>query len=360
VARRFPASSTVAAIGLAVIALAGCSGDDGGQAKAAAAVLPSTTSLTGLSSSSSVTTVAPTSTSSSVVPEANLAPDTTVAGTATLGRGSKGAAVQAVEQRLADLRFDTGKVDGSWDAATDQAVMSFQKQAGLPRTSKADAATRMRLAGAPFGVPMVTAGAEPNRVEVDIERQVLQIWRDNKLYRVIGVSSGNGRKYCDTSVKTGKKVCGVAITPTGMFHFERHVPGLRKSDLGTLYDPVYFTGGYAVHGSPSVPATPASHGCIRIPIRLSKWFFDNVAVGTQIFVLKGGTPPLPPSAVVDTPPTTVAPTTTTLLPASTTVTTPKPATTSTRPATTTTRPPVVSTTTTTQPATTTTTGGLVP
>lgn len=302
-----------------------------------------------------------------MVAEANLAPDLTVAGTATLGRGSRGPAVQAVEQRLADLRFDAGKVDGSWDGATDQAILSFQKQAGLPRTGKADEATRTRLAGAPFGVPMVTEGAEPNRVEVDLERQVLQVWRDNKLLRVIGVSSGTGRKYCATSEKSGKRVCGVAVTPTGMFHFERHVEGLRKSDLGTLYDPVYFTGGYAVHGSPSVPAQPASHGCIRIPMYMSKWFFNNVPVGTQLFVIEKGTPPLPPSSPV-TPPTTTTTTTTPTSEPPTTPTTSKPTaptTATTRPATTTTVPPVTTTqttrpaTTTTRPATTTTTA-LVP
>jgi lipoprotein-anchoring transpeptidase ErfK/SrfK len=357
VAGRFPSGSSVAALGLAALLLAGCSGGtkETGQAAAAAAELPGSTLPVGTQATTS-TTVAATSTTAAAaaaaVPEANLPPDTTVAGTATLARGSKGPAVQAVEQRLTDLRFDPGKADGSWDAATDQAILSFQKQAALPRTGKADAATRARLAGAPFGVPMVTAGAEPNRVEVDLERQVLQIWKDNKLFRVIGVSSGNGRKYCDTSVKTGKKVCGVAVTPTGMFHFERKIKGERKSDLGTLFDPVYFTGGYAVHGSPSVPATPASHGCVRIPIRLSTWFYDNTPVGTQIFVLKGGTPALPASTPVDTPPTTLPPTTTTLVPPPTTSTLPKPSTTTTRPVTTT---APSTTTSTTAPASTTTT-----
>jgi lipoprotein-anchoring transpeptidase ErfK/SrfK len=351
-------------VGLAAVLIAGCSGGGKEQSEAAAAAqeLPASTQTSGAAATTTSTAPATTTTAAPVA-EANLPPDTTVAGTATLGRGSKGPAVQAVEKRLTDLRFDPGKVDGSWDAAMDQAVMSFQKQAGLPRTGKADAATRARLAGAPFGIPMVTSGAEPNRVEVDLERQVLQIWKDNKLFRVIGVSSGNGRKYCDTSVKTGKKVCGVAVTPTGTFHFERKIPGERKSDLGTLFDPVYFTGGYAVHGSPSVPATPASHGCVRIPIRLSKWFYDNTPVGTQIFVLKGGTPALPASVPVDAPPTTLPPTTTTLVPPSTTSTLPKPTTTTTpttRPVVTTAPPPPSTTTSTTHPATTTSTTRLVP
>ena len=29
---------------------------------------------------------------------------------------------------------------------------------------------------------------------------------------------------------------------------------------------MYFTGGYAIHGNPSVPPYPASHGCVRVPM----------------------------------------------------------------------------------------------
>ena len=353
VAARCTAIFTVAAASLTVVALAGCSGGGRQQAQAAAAATPAPLGTPSDTSPGASTTVGATSTSTTVAPEANLPPDTTVAGTATLGRGSKGPAVQAVEQRLADLRFDPGNVDGIWDYATEEAVVAFQKQAALPRTGRADEATRARLAGAPFGVPMATSGTEPSRVEVDLQRQMLQVWHDNKLLRVIGVSSGTGLHYCDKSVLTGKQVCDVATTPTGMFHFEHHIAGEHKSDLGTLYDPVFFTGGYAVHGSPSVPASPASHGCIRIPMRLSKWFYDNVAVGTQIFVLKGNTPPLPPSAPVDVPPTS---TTTTVVPPTTappTSTTAKPTTSTTRPAaTTTSQPPTTSTTTSTTTTTT--------
>jgi lipoprotein-anchoring transpeptidase ErfK/SrfK len=61
---------------------------------------------------------------------------------------------------------------------------------------------------------------------------------------------------------------GVAgtFTPVGRFTVYRKVGGFDPSPLGTLYDPLYFTGGYAIHGNPSVPPYPASHGCVRIPM----------------------------------------------------------------------------------------------
>ncbi|MFP5299042.1 MAG: L,D-transpeptidase family protein, partial [Actinomycetota bacterium] len=58
----------------------------------------------------------------------------------------------------------------------------------------------------------------------------------------------------------------------------------RVSRLGTLYDPSYFVGGYAFHGSPSVPTYPASHGCIRLPMYLSRPFFDRNPVGRYVFI----------------------------------------------------------------------------
>jgi hypothetical protein len=174
-----------------------------------------------------------------------------------------------------------------------------------------------------------------DRVEVDLSRQTLQIWRGGQLFKVLGVSTGTGKRYCDTT-DTGKRVCGIATTPTGRFAFSRRIPGRRKSELGILLDPVYFTGGYAVHGSPSVPASPASHGCIRIPLWESKAFFNEVPLGTQMIVIKDGAPPVPTlsAPVVGPPPvsTTVAPVTTVTTP------TTRPLPTTTRPVPTTIRP----------------------
>ena len=260
-----------------------------------------------------------------------------------LASGMTGDDVRAVEQRLTDLKFSPGPIDGKFDAKTGQAVLSFQKQTGLPRTSKVNAETATRMNTAGFGPPMVADG-NPDRVEVDLSRQVLQIWRGGQLFRVLGVSTGTGKRYCDTT-DTGKRVCGIATTPTGRFDFGRRIEGKRKSELGVLYDPMYFTGGYAVHGSPSVPAGPASHGCVRIPMWESKFFFNEVPLRTQMIIIKNGAPAVPTLAapVVGPPPTS-----TTLPPPTTTPTT--------APPTTTTPPPLFSaTTTTTRPAGTTTT-----
>jgi lipoprotein-anchoring transpeptidase ErfK/SrfK len=51
-----------------------------------------------------------------------------------------------------------------------------------------------------------------------------------------------------------------------------------------LYYPNYIVGGIAIHGNPSVPVYPASHGCIRIPMFAAKQFSEINPVGTVVIV----------------------------------------------------------------------------
>ena len=197
---------------------------------------------------------------------------------AELARGAEGADVLHLQERLVQLHYDPGTADGHYGAETALAVMAFQKVSALNRTGVADAATLTALAGAADPVPLVPGGA-PARVEIDLARQVLLVWSDGQLIKILPVSTGNGKRYCE------KGNCGVAVTPLGEFRAERRIAGLHRSPLGVLYNPVYFHEGFAIHGSPSIPASPASHGCVRIPIHSSRWIYDHVADGTPIHLL---------------------------------------------------------------------------
>ena len=73
-------------------------------------------------------------------------------------------------------------------------------------------------------------------------------------------------------------------TPVGRFAVYRKVVGFDPSPLGTLYDPLYFTGGYAIHGNPSVPPYPASHGCVRIPMWVAPHLYQTVPYGETVYV----------------------------------------------------------------------------
>ena len=75
---------------------------------------------------------------------------------------------------------------------------------------------------------------------------------------------------------------------------------------------MYFNGGIAVHGASSVPNSPASHGCVRIPMHVAEYFQGLVANGEPISVFNGGNgvaatlAPPAPGATPPAPPDTLA------------------------------------------------------
>jgi hypothetical protein len=179
----------------------------------------------------------------------------------------------------------------------------------------------------------------PTRIEIDVARQVLFYWVNGSLARILPVSTGSGEHYCVDGA------CDVAVTPGGSFRIGRKAVGLEVSPLGELWWPMYFNGGIAIHGSPSIPAYPASHGCIRIPMYAAPTFYDQVAAGTRVLVLNSPEAPAPPDegkavpnavappdttpATTPAPTTTVPPSTPAPAPADTTTTTLAPSTTTT-------------------------------
>ncbi len=115
------------------------------------------------------------------------------------------------------------------------------------------------------------------RLVVDISSQSMAIYRSGKLYRTIPVSTGSGKRYCNA----GK--CSIARTPRGTFRIQRRVNGWRTSSLGRLYNPLYFSGGYAIHGG-NIPGYPASHGCVRIPFSAANWLPGIAPNGSTVII----------------------------------------------------------------------------
>jgi hypothetical protein len=197
--------------------------------------------------------------------------------------GSRGEMVLELENRLAELRYDVGVVDGFYDQQTWQGVVAFQKYTGLKRTGTYTLETQEALSQAGFPEGFYPELGLP-RIEINLTRQLLLFFDGQGLNRVISVSSGSNRRYCEKSKKSGKRICGVAHTPRGKFRIQWRISGWRDSDLGKLYNPLYFFGGFAIHGSPFVPAYNVSHGCVRISISTSIWFYDTIKNGTPVVV----------------------------------------------------------------------------
>ena len=175
-----------------------------------------------------------------------------------------------LEHKLASLRYDVGPIDGNIDDQAKSAVMAFQKVHGLARTGElTDALTSQIMAAQGTPAPMVPGG-DPTRVEVSLARQVLFLYEAGSLTKILAVATGTDE----------------TPTPTGTFRMFRSEGGWHTSRYGRLYNAQYFVGGYAIHGSLSVPAEPASHGCIRISMYSAEWFPSHVTRGTQVIVVE--------------------------------------------------------------------------
>ncbi len=273
-------TSLIGAGGALVLLGAACGSP--GASRAASRPARSATSTT---TSTTTTTVPPTTTT---------APPVTVP-PAGLGPGSSGPEVAALQQRLQDLRFDVPTVDGRYGYVTQQAVMAFQKLTGMARTGRATPDVVARLASATIPGAMVPGGG-PNRIEIDVARQVLFFWHDGALYRVLPVSTGSGERYC------ARGRCSRAVTPGGAYRVRVRTRGWTTGYLGRFYNGLFFNGGIGVHGATNVPSYPASHGCVRIPMHSAEWLFGMVPTGTPVYVLNGPNAPVPLDAPAPTVP----------------------------------------------------------
>lgn len=184
-----------------------------------------------------------------------------------LAYGATGSSVVRLAQGLRALHYASPGSTASFDGRLLDAVYAFQKVQGLPRTGVADEVTWRVLARPRLPVARFRESGE--HIEVDKAHQVLYVVRDGDIALIVPVS---------TAGLPGK------FTPVGRFAIYRKVTGFDPSPLGTLFDPMYFTGGYAIHGNPSVPPYPASHGCVRVPMWVAPLLYASSPYGETVYV----------------------------------------------------------------------------
>jgi PKD repeat protein len=183
-----------------------------------------------------------------------------------LAFGARGVAVSQLSGQLRRLHY-AAPSGPSFDGRLLDAVYAFQKVQGLPRTGVVDARFWRALSNPRLPTPRFARPA--GHLEVNKTLQVLYVVQASRVALIVPISTAG--------------VAG-AFTPVGRFAVYRKVGGFDPSPLGTLYDPLYFTGGYAIHGNPSVPPYPASHGCVRIPMWMAPHLYRTVPYGQTVYV----------------------------------------------------------------------------
>jgi hypothetical protein len=189
-----------------------------------------------------------------------------LASAAQLRYGNRGRAVVSLQRHLVTLGYlERGAVDGTFGDETWYAVVAFQGWEQIERDGVVGPETRRALRHARAPQPWQRL---QRALEIDLTRQVLLVVEDGAVRRVVHGSTG-----------------AQSPTPQGRFRVVRR---LRKSWSRRYHVwlpyALYFHRGFAIHAFPVVPDKPASHGCIRIPIRDARFVFDAAPLGTPVLI----------------------------------------------------------------------------
>jgi len=195
--------------------------------------------------------------------------------------GDSGAAVEEAQRRLASAGLYHGPFDGEFGRTTSSAVLALHKLLGVERTSRfgiedwlaLEALARPQVPNRPF---------EPDRLEIDIGNQLMYLVQERRVTAILHTSTGGSYTYW--SVRNGRNVR--AGTPRGDFTLFRFDPGWRCDPVTDwcVYNYWAFTTYYGLHGYPSVPSYPASHGCVRLHTWDSDWLSQQLFLGMPVHI----------------------------------------------------------------------------
>jgi lipoprotein-anchoring transpeptidase ErfK/SrfK len=185
----------------------------------------------------------------------------------SLSVGTTSPAVTELAHRLAALHYAVPSFSSTFSYDFVETVWAFQKVQGLERTGAVDAQLWTRLDNP--RIPHARYSEPADHIEVDKTHQVLYIVRGGQIALISPVATAGIAGY---------------YTPEGRFAIYRKVTGWDHSRLGVLFDPMYFVGGYAIHGGDPVPPYPASHGCVRVPDFVIYRLFTSEPYGETVYV----------------------------------------------------------------------------
>ncbi len=200
-----------------------------------------------------------------------------LAASPTLRKGSRGSAVRSLQRQLASLGYWCGAADGVFGAMTQAAVIAIQKVARIARDGVCGPITWSKVRARVRPRARTTRG---HVIEVHRNRQILLVVNSGRVGTILATSTGSEKPY----YSQGR--WWPARTTPGSYRVYLKRNRWDTGPLGSLYRPMYFNGGIAVHGYTSVPTYPASHGCVRVSIPAMDFLWRNgrMKIGTRVVV----------------------------------------------------------------------------
>jgi hypothetical protein len=202
-------------------------------------------------------------------------------GLSALTKGDEGALVRMLQGELTRIGLYRGPIDGIYGTELSTSVLAFHKATRQERTGDwTEADSELLPAFELDGLP--DRPDEPDRIEVDITRQILVLYRDGEVAAIVPVSSGGGYAYYSIRQEA---IVG-AGTPRGDFTLWRYNEDWQCDPVTgwCVYNYWAFTTYYGVHGYRSVPAYPASHGCVRVNTWDADWLENQFFIGMPIHI----------------------------------------------------------------------------
>ena len=181
--------------------------------------------------------------------------------------------IKWAEQRLTNLSYRPGPIDGVKDKYTKSAVIAFEEWEGLSRDGVIGSAVWTRLQTATRPTPTKTSPGTNPWIEVNKTKQVLLYCKNGAVVWTLHVSTGNA------------SLSGGRVTPTGTWTIlaKWAMPSYRATyypmDYDASQDPIL-----AIHGYPNVPTYPASHGCVRTETWDQDALFPLITLGTYVYI----------------------------------------------------------------------------
>ncbi|MEV4094124.1 murein L,D-transpeptidase [Streptosporangium saharense] len=141
--------------------------------------------------------------------------------------------VERLQHKLRKLGFAPGLVNGYYGSETQAAVWAFQKSQGLVPHDRVGRRTWQALANPSLPAPLVPHG-EPRRVEIDLRRELLTVYRGRHRVLVSHVSSGAGSAFCQNGLSSAEKA------PTGNFQAAERPTRSGTDPLAPLHETFSF------------------------------------------------------------------------------------------------------------------------